>query len=467
MLRCQGDAQFTGGTEVEGQDGGDGGDAVNDQNDDSDEATGGDGDDGGTLKVQSTGDIDFSGANGGTTLHLADGGHGGNATRIAQAPGASATATGGKGGDAGDFEVRALGGITISPGGLTIIVGRAGDGGSATAVGADGMDAGAQAAQDGGSATATGGMGGSSPEGRLRASGNVSGLANITVSGGDGGDGGDASATAGSGGDGNEDFKDGADGGDMSATGGKGGDSQTRDQFGNLFGLGGNGGEASLAGGMGGWGWDDCIEEPYVPGGNGGMGGSGSGSGGAPGTGLANGIHGDIAVAATTGDGGFGGDGDGPGGLGNGGDDSGIDPKGGARLDGGANFEDGRDGLPCETLIIEAPPIEFEHVVGETECLQVIGTYTLTNNTDEPMTYAIASDSPLISFREDGGNDTFDGGITGTIPPESTVTIIVYFNCQDDQSFNADIAIEVTQNDEVIGTEETTIFGDVYYPPQE
>lgn len=103
------------------------------------------------------------------------------------------------------MRIGAGGEITIV-GTLTIVTGGGGHGGDARAVVAKGNDALTAAAQPGGQATANGGNGGHTTEGRLRATGAVSGTANIELTDGgaygDGGDGGNGTAIAGQGGHG-------------------------------------------------------------------------------------------------------------------------------------------------------------------------------------------------------------------------------------------------------------------------
>ncbi|HEX9884929.1 MAG TPA: Ig-like domain-containing protein [Longimicrobiales bacterium] len=385
-LNCNGDATLSGGTEVNGQAGGDGGDAENNESDDADgSASGGNGGNGGKLKVQSTGSIVFSNGNGGgTTLNLAPGGNGGSASITATAPGGNATASGGDGGDSGTFRVVAKGGILIDEGGLTINVGDGGAGGDASATAADGLDAGAAAAQNGGTATATGGDGGSTPKGELRATGNVTGLGNVQLTGGDGGLGGDADGIAGAGGDGNQEFPNGADGGNMIVTGGEGGDSRvevtasparTPWELGPLLapvGDGGNGGSAEYAGGWGGEGWDGCSVDPEEAGGDGGAGGDASGNDGKGGEGAAMGAHGGVTIFVATGDGGNGGDGEGPGDGGPGGSQAGITVNG-VLADLEDNFKDGNDGDPCaQTVLIVKPRFNS---FAETSGVLDIGVY--------------------------------------------------------------------------------------------
>lgn len=352
-LSCTGNLEMGGGTNVEARDGGAGGDAENfDPQTDNASGKGADGGNGGDLTVEAQGDITFNGQGGGTTVRLSSGGKGGDATVLGRDPGGSATAEGGAGGDGGNVRVEATGGISVSPGGLTLLVGVGGAGGEAVANAGNGLDAGVGAATDGGSATATGGAGGSSIEGQLRAAGNVTGLGNISVAGGDGGFGGDATAVGGKGGDGNLDFPHGADGGAMAANGGAGGEARARSPSGTPLGVSGNGGNIRLVGGRGGEGANRCS----IPdsGGVGGDGGRGAGRPGERGGGSTPGVPGTISLAAATGNGGNGGAGDGPGVAGSGGEDALA--QGFQRTDEGPVFQDGVDGAECP----KEPPVEAQ-----------------------------------------------------------------------------------------------------------
>ncbi len=344
-LRCRGEMQMSN-TSVTGQNGGPGGLGSDLNNASGANATGGDGGNGGKLRILSTLEM---GLNGNNTFTSGSGGNGGSADATAapnsgpaQAP--SAVARGGKGGNPGLVEVTGKGGIVIA-GSLNLNVGDGGDGGSADATGADGADAtSSKPAQKGGNATATGGAGGVSPDKKLGSSGSVTGLGNVTVTGGGGGDGGDASADAGEGGDGVLQNKPGADGGNFTANGGTGGNADLRDQNNALVGLGGSGGDITLSDGNGGDGYDDC-QSPITSGGRGGNGGDGSGNSGLGGTGATSGSPGSIRVE-DAGNGGNGGDGIGPGNGGSKGSSSGIGANG-ARTDIAPVFSDGTPGSPC------------------------------------------------------------------------------------------------------------------------
>jgi hypothetical protein len=141
-----------------------------------------------------------------------DGGKGSDQTKFKAAAG-TAQAYGGNGGAAGK-RVRFQGSKSVSFTGPTSIhLGNGGNGGSATATGGPGNSK-CKIAQDGANARARGGKGGKANK-RGTITGRVSGLVNITLSGGQGGKGGDATATGGQGGS--------ALNCKNSATGGKGG----------------------------------------------------------------------------------------------------------------------------------------------------------------------------------------------------------------------------------------------------
>ena len=153
------------------------------------------------------------------SLWLGNGGDGGDAeTKKDCDPG---LATGGNGGEAGNFKMSASGTFEIA-GAFNIFPGRGGNGGSATANGKDG-EAGCPG-KKGGDATATGGNGGPNRK-ELWAIGSVTGLSNVTVGEVNGGAGGPATANPGKGGNGTGCNCGGGPGGKGTATGGKGGDS--------------------------------------------------------------------------------------------------------------------------------------------------------------------------------------------------------------------------------------------------
>ncbi len=445
-LDCNGDtdidgnADLNGGTEIDTPDAGHGGDAVDEdaQDPNKTDVKGGPGGNGGQLRIRATGNINFQGtATSPTRILLADGGAGGAAVMVATAPGGSAQAVGGDGGDSGTLDVRAAGGINIAnPGGLEIVVGRGGAGGGARAQGADGADAGAAAAQNGGDGIAQAGTGGSTPLAQLRARG-VTGSANIVMTGGDAGLGGQAVATAGKGGDGNEAFKDGAAGGTVLAQGGAGGSAQVTDLAGFPVGTDGSGGDASFAGAQGGFGFDGCSLTPPVAGGNGEAGGRASGFPGSPGMGAGGGAPGAASVVASTGDGGNGGNGDAPGTGGAAGADDITLPAGATRTDGGPNFRAGSDGAGCPNFVVDDSglPADFTHFVGVTPCPQTVGTIVITNNsTSVPLSWVATTAPPL----------QISSG-SGTVAPGASVTLTVRFDCSQATSFDRVVELVVIQ----------------------
>ena len=310
-LRCKGGADIVIGTiSLTGQHGGKGGKGTHSH------ATaavsqGGNGGKGGTVKIQATGSIVL----GGGSINTGNGGAGGAAqadgTGNGGAAGASANATGGNGNEPGLFTAKAKNGNINITGALTLNIGSAGRGGDATANGADGHDAEPCPPALGGPATATAGDGGTTQDKQLNAAGAVSGLGNLTVTGGAAGNGGDATAKSGKGGKGAKACKPGATGGDPTAKGGKGGDANLRNQFGVKIANGGNGGKMEDKDGKGGHGWDDCSA-PVEPGGDGGQGGTSRGFNGSGGSGFSTGNYGP-AIFNGVSDGGDGGNGQGPG----------------------------------------------------------------------------------------------------------------------------------------------------------
>lgn len=317
-------------------------------------------------------------------------------------------------------------------------MGRGGDGGDATAVAADGADAGTEAAQAGGTATATAGGGGNTPLAQLRAQGDVEGTQFLTMTGGDAGHGGVATASAGDGGSGNEQHPDGAKGGDLSAVAGDGGIAGAMNLQGMPVGTGGDGGSAVFKKGAGGTGWDGCSVSPEQPGGAGGQGGAGSGQSGLRGVGKSNGATGDVTVDAGTGDGG---DGEDPGMGGDPGADNIADPAlfGGTRTDGGPNFQAGQDGEHCEKFKLDASglPDSFTHQVGVTSCPQTIGTVVITNTSNEAVEWVVTTTAPL-------GIAGYGTSWSGSLDPGESVTFTVIFDCSQTTSFTEDVVFKVT-----------------------
>lgn len=309
-LQCTGGLDLSGFVTVQGQNGGAGGIGTHTTGAGA-LATGGNGGKGGVIQVRANnGDLNISGV--GNDIRSGNGGAGGNATATATAvgnPGGSATSTGGNGNGPGNIVLQSRNGAIAITGAVTLSMGSGGNGGSGTSLAADGQ--GPCVPGVGGAATATGGVGGSTPAATLTATGNVSGLGNVTVGGGAAGTGGAAKATSGTGGNGAKACKPGATGGAATATGGKGGDAQVRNAAGALIANGGIGGAMEDVIGKGGNGYTDCVV-PFDAGGPGGTGGAAGGRNGAGGTGLAPGAAG-TATFRTMSNGGDGGNGMGPG----------------------------------------------------------------------------------------------------------------------------------------------------------
>ncbi|MBI4092691.1 MAG: hypothetical protein HY420_02080 [Candidatus Kerfeldbacteria bacterium] len=308
-------------------------------------------------------------------LHLGNGGQGGGAETTKDCD--PATATGGQGGEAGNFKMVASEGFSIT-GAFTIFPGQGGEGGTATAHGKKGDD-GCDGLK-GGDATATGGKGGDNKK-LLVVSGTVAGTSNIDIREMVGGQGGLGQALGGNGGDGIGSECNGGDGGKATATGGKGGDTNCS----KFPCTGGKGGDAIARPGKGGNGGTGSATEA---GGNGGQGGDANSTAGKGGTGkTANGEDGTVQDQ-TGGDGGNGGDGCGPGSGGAGGAG---DPE-------GKKGEDGKNLCPSQQNVntqiqptnentntqttpepkITVPgPMSVEHRIGPTPCPTPIGTIKL------------------------------------------------------------------------------------------
>ncbi|MFN8446862.1 MAG: PKD domain-containing protein [Caldilineaceae bacterium] len=214
--RWRGDVIVAPGLNIRGGDGGDGADRNGRPL-----AVAQSGGDGGSLDILVAGRVTFCA---GVTLAAGDGGKGGNATATAPS-GQTATARGGKGGDAGDhLRVLASAGIVFE-GAVTVDPGSGGDGGNATATGDAGQNR-CPVADAGAHALANGGNGGRATK-FAWSRGNVVGLANVTIINGLGGLGGDAEANGGTGGNAIcQTTATSGTGGNAVANGGKGGDAQ-------------------------------------------------------------------------------------------------------------------------------------------------------------------------------------------------------------------------------------------------
>jgi hypothetical protein len=376
-LRCKGGADIVIGTiSLTGQHGGKGGKGTH-SHPTAAVSRGGNGGKGGTVKIQATGSI----ALGGGTINTGNGGVGGAAqadgTGNGGTVGASADATGGNGAEPGLFTAKAKNGNINITGALTLNIGSAGRGGDAIANAADGHDAEPCPPALGGPATATGGDGGTTQDKQLIASGAVSGLANITVTGGAAGNGGDATAKGGKGGKGAKACKPGATGGDPTAKGGKGGDANLRNQAGVKIANGGNGGKMEDKDGKGGHGWDDCSA-PFEDGGPGGQGGTSRGFNGSAGNGFSLGIYG-AAIFTVVSNGGDGGNGLAPGAGGPAGPNSALLINVAATIN-PVSFTPGNPGAVCNgfTMIV-TPPLQTVQQNGSGSVHVVItrtGTFT-------------------------------------------------------------------------------------------
>ncbi len=239
---------FGGNPNIRAGNGGNGGDGRAGRN----SSAGAPGGKGGSLRIRAVNTNIVGG-----TFSTGNGGDGGSATAICNA-GKDAHARGAAGGPPGST-LSILGSKSCSfQGNVSIILGKGGDGGSATAVACGGKNM-CPAGEKGGSAYAYGGRGNGSPKSGI-VLGNPTGLTNITISGGDGGKGGDATATAGKGGDAVCDNNaTGGNGGNALAVGGNGGKTgytaSARARAMNVapgsF-KGGDGGNATVSGGNGG-----------------------------------------------------------------------------------------------------------------------------------------------------------------------------------------------------------------------
>jgi len=294
-VRCRGLLAIEGGIQLASQHGGHGGDGAFGGG--AMESRGGNGGVGGLLRLQTIGDIVFTGSN---RLVGGYGGKGGGADAQVVAEGFDATATGGVGGSGGRMILSATQTLAFD-GPTELVIGGGGYGGDAIAHAGDGDDQ-PGGNKNGGDATATGGAGGPSIDLVLLVGTGLTGQNNVTLSGGDAGFGGRAEAAGGIGGLGDENNPDGGDGGNVHATGGAGGNSGLRFFGGALIQPGGDGGNAILQSGHGVEGRDGCEFPPgFRPGGNGGRGGDLTGVHGPGGTGSTPGAEGLISLVNTLG----------------------------------------------------------------------------------------------------------------------------------------------------------------------
>ena len=243
-------------------------------------------------------------------IELGNGGKGGDAeTKKDCDPG---VATGGRGGEAGNFKMTASEKIEIVS--MHIVPGVGGQGGNAKALGKDGVDG--CPGQKGGDARATGGDGGKNKK-ELSAIGAVEGIGNVTIDKVEGGVGGEAVAEPGKGGSGTACKCAGGKGGDGTAMAGKGGDASLKIIGAKGDAVGGSGGDADAHGGVGGTG-GNCPLKPT--GGKGGNGGNAISKVGKAGKGTTTDGADGAVKDETGGNGGNGGNGCGPGNGGKGGD---------------------------------------------------------------------------------------------------------------------------------------------------
>src|SRR3989344_1877383 len=243
-------------------------------------------------------------------LELGDGGNGGDAETIKDCdPG---IASGGRGGEAGNFKMTASEKIEIVS--MHIVPGLGGHGGNATALGKDGADG--CPGQKGGDARATGGDGGKNKK-ELSVVGAVEGIGNISIDKVTGGLGGEAVAKPGRGGNGTACKCAGGEGGDETAMAGKGGAASLKKIGAKGDAVGGSGGDADAHGGVGGTG-GNCPLKPT--GGKGGNGGNAISKVGKAGKGTTTDGADGAVKDETGGNGGNGGNGCGPGNGGKGGD---------------------------------------------------------------------------------------------------------------------------------------------------
>jgi hypothetical protein len=364
---CRGDILVLGNVTFLGQEGGVGGAADHRPAFGGASAEGGQGGNGGRFTLRSTGDMVITGP---MTLEGGQGGFGGQAIAIAGPDGgpfaADAFAAGGDGGAPGLFALRARSNISFANQ-VKLIVGNAGDGGSARAEGGLGADAASATspAQEGGRGRANGGDGGSAPPQTLTARGlAILGIGNAIVSGGNGGFGGTAHAKGGDGGKGIQSVPDGAKGGSVNAFGGDGGNAPLLDHRGQLFGTGGTGAMARIEGGNGGKGYEGCTSVTMVAsGGSGGAGGFLQGRGGSGGTGLTAGPDGGTIMNGA-GNGGKGGNGFPNAGQGGTAGTEGAIPANVVRS---ASRIRGMDGLPC--VRVQPLTIQIAYQVPVGTCL--------------------------------------------------------------------------------------------------
>jgi hypothetical protein len=440
-LRCAGDLDIRGGVTVEAQDGGHGGNGVDlpgaGVNAD---ASGGDGAKGGRVKLIATGLLLVAGSN---SFNGGDGGDGGNANAVStaitiasKAPNALAVA--GRGGDAGEVELRS--GVEIrflAP--TPLVLGAAGAGGNAFANGANGNDATALVpSQAGGDAEAIGGKGGDGPA-RMIQSNSIVNPQFVQISGGNGGPGRQGQATAGNGGNGIDTSPDAADGGQIIALGGNGGNALFTDANGNRLAPGGPGGNATFIGGNGGIGRDMCtLQTGLIRGGNAGNGGAASGGGGLRGLGSIQQVPGD-AIVNSIGNAGRAGMGTPPGFKRFGGANN-IVPNGN-RINNGPNHQGSSSlsGRQCFGPNLLSSNADVTRTGPPQACNppSIQGNFDIRNFSALPITVVTTVIGPT-TYSVSGQN------VPTVLAPGGLINVIEYWACSDPASFTATIRVTGT-----------------------
>ena len=367
----------------------------------------------------------FAGSNryiGNNTLLSGNGGNGGHAIASGlpdngPARAASADALGGDGEMPGDITFGFGRLIDASNGQINIVVGSAGNGGDATARGANGVDALARAgaAQHGGSATA---KGGAAAGGLLGGIVNFNTRPGFSISAGNGGNGGRAFVVAGDGGDGSVSSVDGGDGGNLDATGGDGGNGAFSEATMTRISSGGTGADVSFIGGNGGNGAMRCPPAPIGQGGEGGAGGEATGESGQ------RGVPNPVLFGTTTidqaGNGGDGGDGSGPGTAGPAGA-NGIENR--APFSVTSSFARGRPGVLCPggTFGVDISPVTMTINVGQTFLFTCTVTDLRTGIAVAAPQLDWSSSAPGVASAIVGGTPV-TGVTLGVSPGQATIT---------------------------------------------
>jgi Bacterial Ig-like domain (group 2)/CARDB len=429
-------------------------------------AQGGLGGEGGSVRFGIGGSLQINGSTP-TLLQPGPGGSSGGAIATglddpSRSKGASATATGLKGGRPGIARLT-VGGEILGLESLDIAAQLPGSGGSAEARGANGRNAGAEAAGDGGDATATGGQGGDLPNHVIVAGGFIS--ADIVPGSPPtgllaGAFGGEAVVSGGDGGEANMAFPNGGAGGGMVANGGQGGSTMLLGADGTLLVNGYIGGGIRFEGAGGRSGWGDCASEALTAGGIGGRGGNASGSDGQGGTGKAQGAPGGVFLIIGTGNGGAGGEGSPPGSGGLGGTDGIVSL--GSRVEPGKVFQRGIDGGPCkpDLRVGDITPTESDITVGGPFGLdvQVVNGNVIAGSAGWDVNVFLSTDQTLDSddlLAGTAAGPELSGGETKTVPisgevPTNTAPGTYWWIIQLDPSNEVDESDET--NNEAVST---------------